>query len=359
MMKKVFIRIGVVFFWVAIIFGVLYWPEMSFLPYGKKSINIFAWGDILEPAVIAEFEKQTGIKVHLNFFASNEELIVKLKATHGEGYDLIIPSDYSVEILAKEGLLKPIDKSKLNFFSQINPALLGHGFDPDNQYSIPFEWELFIIGIDKNFFQTHPLNPSWKMIFDRKVIDYRIAMINDPVEAILIASFYLYGLVDELSPEQLQATTDLLIQQKEWVAAYADFRGDYFLATKNCPVILSSSSYIWRTMRKFPFVSFVVPKEGSFVTIENLCIPIASNKEHLTYQLMNFLYRPESMATHYETYGIFPATLDVLARLDLDDQTKELLNSSPETFKKFHFTRMITSQENIRDSWVQVKTIAP
>jgi spermidine/putrescine transport system substrate-binding protein len=251
-----------------------------------------------------------------------------------------------------------MDRSKLDFWRNLNPALLNHSFDPENEFSIPFEWELFILGIDKNFFQSRPLNPSWKMIFDPKIVDYRIAMINDPVQTLLIASFYLYGAIETLSPEQLQKTTDLLIQQKEWVAAYADFRGDYFLATKNCPVILSSSSYIWRTMRKFPFVGFVVPKEGSYVTIENLCIPKASGKEALTYQLINFLYRPKSMAAHYETYGIFPATLDVLSHLDLDSETKELLNTSPETFKKFHFTHMITSQENIRDAWVQIKTTA-
>lgn len=351
-LKTVFVRVGMVFFWTALIFAILYWPE---LPYEKKSLNVFTWGDILEPSVIAEFERKTGIKVHLNFFSSNEELIVKLKATHGEGYDLIIPSDYSVEILSKEKLLKTIDKSKLDFLSHLNPALLGHSFDPENQYSIPFEWELFVLGIDKNYFQTHPLDPSWKMIFDPKVVDYRIAMINDPVQTILMASFYLYETVEKLSPKQLQAVTNLLTQQKKWVTAYADFRGDYFLATKNCPIILSSSSYIWRTMRKFPFVGFVVPKEGSFVTIENFCIPAASNKDHLTYELINFLYQPQSMVIHYETYGIFPATLDVIPYLKLDNQTKELLNTSSETFKKLHFTRMITSQENIRDTWVQVK----
>lgn len=357
MVKKTFIRIGVVFFWIALIFGILYFPETNI--FEKKSINIFAWGDILDPSVIAEFERETGIKVHLNFFASNEELIVKLKATHGKGYDLIIPSDYSVEILAKDELLKPIDKSKLDFYEHLNPALLGHAFDPENTFSIPFEWEIFVLGIDKNYFQTHNLNPSWKMIFDSSLINYRIAMINDPVQTIDIASFYLYGPVEKLSSEQLQGTTDLLIQQKQWVAAYADFRGDYFLATKNCPVILSSSSYIWRTMRKFPFVGFVIPEEGSFITIENFCIPKASHKDDLSYKLINFLYRPKSMATHYETYGIFPATLNGLSHLELDEETKELINSSSETFKRFHFTRMITSQENIRDAWVQVKTSTP
>ena len=355
-MKTIFIRTGIVIFWLALFMGILYLPEGKIIPLEEKSINVFAWGDILEPSVIDEFEKTTGIKVHLNYFASNEELLVKLKATGGKGYDLIIPSDYSVKILREDKLLKPFDKNKLSFFSSLNPMLLNHPFDPDNLYSIPFEWELFVLGINTNFFANRPYDPSWKMLFDPKVVNYPITMINDPVEAILFAAFYLYGPVESLNPEQFQKVVQLLIEQKKWVTAYADFRADYFLASKNCPVVLSSTSYIFRTMRRFDFINFAVPKEGTFVTIENLCIPEASTKEHLTYQLINFLYQPKSMKTHFDTYGVFPATLDVLPFLDLNEETKALLNTSPETFKKFYFARVITSQQALRDAWIQVKS---
>src|SRR5689334_8533045 len=139
MIKKMVIRCSVVLFWVALIFGILYWPEETFFT-NNCSINVFVWGDILDPSVVADFEKETGIKVNMNFYASNEEMLVKLRATQGRGYDLIIPSDYSVEILAKEGFLKELDKSQLNFLPHLNPKLLNLPFDPQNTYSIPFEW---------------------------------------------------------------------------------------------------------------------------------------------------------------------------------------------------------------------------
>lgn len=353
-LKQYINRALVVIFWIALIFGILYWPSGLFFRE-KKSINVFAWGDILDPSVVAEFEKSSGIKVNLNFYASNEEMIVKLRATGGEGYDLIVPSDYSVEILTKEQLLKPLDKSQLTFFSNLNPRLLNHNFDPDNRYSVPFEWELFVLGIDKDFFRGKAIDPSWKMIFDPTVIDYKITMSNDPIQTLTMASFYLYGPLPSLSDTQLKNVTDLLIQQKDSVNAYADFRADYFLATKNSAVAVTSSSYIWRTMRKFPFVDYVIPKEGTFITIENFCIPHTSKKENLTYQLINFLYSRHSMKTHYETYGIFPATLDVTDDLNLDPKTRELMTmSSPDL--QLHFARLLTSQGKIRDTWVQIKT---
>src|ERR1700722_18720735 len=122
------------------------------------------------------------MKVHLSYYSSHEELLVKFKATQGKGYDMIIPSDYAVGALAQTGLLKEIDKNRLPFWKEIDPLLLGHSFDPHNRYSIPFSWEVFGLGIDKETF-IPPSEPSWRWIFDEKLISYRILMINDPIEA--------------------------------------------------------------------------------------------------------------------------------------------------------------------------------
>ncbi len=355
MIKKIFIRSSVVLFWFALIFGILYWPEETFLG-NNRSINVFAWGDILDPSVVADFEKETGIKVNMNFYASNEEMLVKLKATEGLGYDMIVPSDYSVEILIKEGLLKPLDKSKLNFLSHLNSKLLDLPFDPQNVYSIPFEWEIFLIGIDKSYFATRSYEKSWKMVFDVDHLSYRITMMNDPIQMIHLVTYYLYGDVQEINDHQLQEVTRLLTQQKKYVNAYADFRGDYFLATRNSAAVIASSSYLWRTMKKFPFVGFVMPQEGSFITVENICIPKPSKKENLTYQLINYLYTRSSMKTHYDNYSIFPATTDVNPDLTQDAETLQLLSMEGKEFEKLRFTTVVTSQEKIRDAWVQVKT---
>ncbi len=355
-MKKIIIRSVIILFWVVLIFCVLYWPKWKVIKYEENTINVFVWGDILESSVVADFEKETGIKINFSYYSSNEELLVKLKATKGEGYDLIIPSDYAVNILIKEGLLKKLDKDKFAYWQSINPALLGHYFDPENTYSIPFEWELFGFGIDKDYFAAHPTPPSWKMIFDPNTVHYKITMNNDPIEAVQFAAFYLYGDVDQLTPDQVQEVKQTLIRQRPWVAAYASFRGDYFLATKNVAVVIASTSYIWRTKRMFDFVGFVVPKEGSFITIENICIPKPSQKEDLVFRFINYLCSPKSVATHFKTYALFPSTLHALDILEIDPQASSIMRSTPEDFKNYHFIHNILPQEETLDTWVEVKT---
>lgn len=354
-MKKIFIRSGVILFWIVLIFCALYWPKWKLIKYDENTINVFVWGDILEPSIVADFENETGIKLNFSYYSSNEELIVKLKATRGEGYDLIIPSDYAVNILIKEGLLKEFDRKKFAHWGLLNPNLLNQYYDPANKYSIPFEWELFGFGIDKDYFKLHPSTPSWGMIFNPDSVKYKLVMNNDPVEAVEFAAFYLYGPSLTLTPEQTTEIKQLLIRQKPWVAAYANFRGDYFLATKNVSLVVASSSYIFRSKRQFEFVSFIVPKEGSFMTIESFCIPKPSQKEDLVFQFINYLCSPKSVESHFNTYGQFPSVLHPLDVLHADDEAKNLIFSTQEDFKKYHLIRNVLPEDEIRDIWVEVK----
>ena len=355
-MKRFFLRMIIISTWTGVIFGALYLPKISFLKNEHNTIHVFAWGDILEPSVIAKFEKETGIKIRISYYASNEELIVKMKATKGQGYDLIIPSDYAVKVLINENLLQPIAKEKLSFWHEIHPGLLGHEFDPKNTYSIPLEWEIFGFGINKDYFANQPFTPSWKLIFNKDQIHYKIAMCNDPIEATLFAGYYLFKSTNPIDEAQSVLVKNLLKQQKKWVEAYANFRGDYFLATKNCPVAVASSSYIWKTMRQFPFITFVVPEEGTFLSIENLALSSAAKNQELAYQFINYLFRHESVIQQFKTFGFFPSTLQSIDNVEIDPLAKEFIGSIDHQFSNFHFTKEIMSQEKIHELWVEVKS---
>lgn len=351
-MPKLLTRAGIIFVWVFLLACFLYWPKFS--STSKDSINVFTWGDILDESLVQSFEKKTGIRVNISNYSSNEELIMKLKATEGQGYDLVIPSDYAVSVLVKNQLIKELDRKQLPFFNDLLPGLLGHFFDPNNRYSIPLTWEVFGLGIDKGFFVA-PFTPSWKMIFDPEVVNYRIAMVNDPIEAIEIAGFYLYDSTSALSLEQAEEVKNLLLRQKSWVEAYASFRADYFLATKNCPLAVASSSYIFRSKRNFDFIDFFVPEEGSFISIENICIPKTCDKDSLVYQFINHLYQMQSIHIYWDSFRLFPSLSDKQNALDFDFQAEKIFYGLSENLKKYRFFRSLLPQQKIRDIWVEVK----
>jgi len=355
-MKRIVLRLSIIILWLALLATILYGPKAAILPGDSKTLHVFVWSDILLPDIVKQFEEETGIKVVFSYYSSNEELLVKLKATSGEGFDLILPSDYTLERLIQENLLKRIDKSELPFWKQINPKLCNHPFDPNNQYSIPFEWEAFLFAINKKYFSTHNTPPSWNMLF-ASPLQYKIAMTNDPVEATCFASFYLFGPRQlHLNSSQRSQLQQLLIDQKQHVEVYASFRGDYFLATNSCQLAVVSSSYLWKSLSLFPSIGFVLPQEGTFLTIESFAIPVTSQKEHLAYQLIRYLFREESVKQHFSTYGYFPSTLHTLSHIAIHPDAKRLLRAFQENPSQFYFIREVMTQQQITDTWVEVKS---
>lgn len=355
MKKNVPLRALIIILWTSIIMGSLYFPYIEFIRE-ERTLNIFTWGDILHPEVIRQFEKEKKVKVRLSYYNSNEELIVKMKATKGVGYDLIIPSDYAVKILENENLLKEISHEKLNFWSSLDPKVLNHPFDPKNQYSIPFEWEVFGIGYDKDHFTKTSAPSKYSELFNH-TLDYRIVMPSDPNEAIQIAAFSLFGPEVKLDLAQRSAITKALINQKKEVEAYANFRGDYFLATKNAAVVLASSSYIWRSQQKFSFIGFTVPSDYQFITIESFCLPQETPREDLCYEFINYVFSEDSLRKHFDAYGFFPARKMSPMDLSPDPKKRALYESLMDLENSFYFFYPMLEPQELHKIWIELKSI--
>lgn len=360
MARRFFIRIIIVLFWIGIMGCVL---ALSFLNLStaRRSINVCAWIGTFDPHSIALFEKQTGVRVNLSYYESNEELLLKLQKGSHYGYDLIIPGDYAVQYLIQSKMLKKLDKNKLEFYSALNPLLLGHYFDNENIFSVPFEWAVFGLGVNRDCLPEGAIVKTWGMVFDPKLADaHKIIMTNDPLIAIPLASLYLYGSPHALTRERLPEVTSLLSRQYAFVQVYSDFRANYYLTSKNGCIAVASSANIISSMRKNTEIDFIVP-EQTILTIENFAIPVASTKEDDVYSFMNFMMKPEIVLHNYERMGLFPSRRDVLENLPADDPLRVLFAMTKGEFERFHLVRydklreIITPQE-LQDLWVRVKT---
>src|SRR6186997_271572 len=98
---------------------------------GAKEVNVYIWTNYLPPEVIAGFEKKTGIKVNVDTYDSNEAILEKLQSGVAD-YDIVVPSDYMMKILIPQGLLQPLDRSRLSNFKNLDPRFLNQKYDPNN-----------------------------------------------------------------------------------------------------------------------------------------------------------------------------------------------------------------------------------
>jgi spermidine/putrescine transport system substrate-binding protein len=360
-LTRLLVRAVMVGVWLLMLLALLYLALIWPLKKQAKSINVFAWSGMFDLGYITHFERKTGIRVNVSFYESNEELLVKVRATGGRGYDLIVPSDYAITILKREGLLKKLDKSKMPFYRTLNPVLLGHYFDPDNDYSVPFEWSVFGLGIDRDFFKNKELSASWKLVFDPCASPTKVIMSNDPLVVLPITAFYLFGPSASLKRTMLPSIEQLLRTQKPCVEAYADFRANYYLAAKNVAVAMASSADVGRVMRDYPNIDFLVPQEGTLLTIESFALPAQTTKDDLVYEFLKFMFAPEALIQNFERLGFFPPTTEVLPSLKTSETIRGLLSMSKEQFARFSFLKVGAQEGDVReqdfyDAWTRIKS---
>lgn len=355
-MRSIFTKTVILMMWILVfVFTVKILSKNNFFSNEENIIHIFTYPEQFTDEVLDTFEKETGIKVIVHNFTNNEELIAKIKRTKGTGFDLVTPSDYGVQILREQNLLQKLDKSKLNFLKHLDPFLLNRSYDPNNTYSMPYDWEIFGFGMEKSLLENQNSAPSWDLIFDSKS-KVPIVMVNDPIEALSFASFYLHGKKRALSNEEIIATKNLLISQKTRIEAYAAIREDYFLLSENCKAAIASSSYLLKAVETKPSLSFRLPKEGTFIQIETIAIPASSKKQDLVYQFINFIYQPQYQAAESAHFFTFPARLDVLESVDTSEEYKRTLSEARKKQYNIYTLDDLMPEHKARKTWVEIKS---
>ena len=350
--KKIVIRVLFICFWIVILYLFLWSPYVSQFFITQKSLNIYTFPQLIDANYVQRFEKETGIKLNISYYENNDELLVKMEKTGGQGFDIVIPSDYAVEKLKNRGLLKKLDKTKLEFLHRIDKKFLGNYFDSENNYSVPYSWETYKIGYNKKFYKDKKIEPSWNLLFEKSYAPHCVIMANNAREVVLLAALYLFGSIDNLDAEKIKKIKKLLIRQKEWVEVYTDMRCDYLLASETCPVAVGSSGEIWKATIHDKDLGFLIPKEGTFLLIDSIAVSAQSSKDSSIYKLINFLYQKEVMSHHVNEYSLFPTIKDA----DVTEYCKKSMAQVWEQAGKLEFFRSVLSDEQLNEIWIELKT---
>src|SRR4051812_18162519 len=181
----------------------------------NRVMNVYSWSEYIPQDVRDKFAAKTGIKVNLNTFESNEKLVDKLQAGVAD-YDLVIPSDYTIALLKRRNLVQKIDRSKIVNWKNLDPAMLGRPYDPQNEYSVPCYWGTTGIGFNKQF---APGVDSWRAMFDEKYAG-KILMLNDSRECLAAALKLMGKSINETDQAVLKQAGEMLKGQKRLVRTY-------------------------------------------------------------------------------------------------------------------------------------------
>ena len=282
----------------------------SGVPATGKVLNLYIWSDYLAPNALADFEKQTGIKVHVAYFDTNETLETRLLAG-SSGFDIVVPTASYFERQIKAGVYLTLDKSKLPNLKYMDPQLMAKVglHDPDNAHGVIYTWGTNGIGYNEKMIKAlmpdAPLD-SWRLVFDpavaSKIAKCGISLLDSPAEMVRAVLSYLGKDPNSQKPEDLAAADATLakirpfirnINSSEYIEALAN--GDLCLAVGYNGDVLQARDRA-RDANKGIEIKYMVPKEGSILWFDMLGIPKDAPDPESAYAFMNYMMTPQVSA---------------------------------------------------------------
>jgi len=281
----------------------------------KNTLHIYNWSYYTPPSVIEKFEKEFGVRVIIDEYASNEEMYTKLK-TGGSGYDIVFPSQDYVSIMIHQGMFEKIDRSLIPNLSNIDPAVLRKtDYDPSMDYSVPYYWGA--AGVLVNTAKVPNFEKSWS-IFARSDLRNRMTMLDDMREVMGDALVYLGYSVNSKNPAEIEAAKNLVNSQ--WKPNLTKFDAEAFgkgYANGEFWVVQGYPEGVYEEIADNPQLIkdtfFFIPKEGGPAYLDSMCILKGSKNIDLAYKFINFIHRPEIYAEFVDSFK-FPATANIPAR---------------------------------------------
>ncbi|KGQ54594.1 putrescine/spermidine ABC transporter substrate-binding protein [Gallibacterium anatis str. Avicor] len=320
-----------------------------------EKLYIYNWTEYIPNSLLQKFTKETGIEVVYSTFESNEEMYSKMKLTNGGGYDLIFPSSYYIEKMAKEGMLAKLDKTKLVNFAQITPSLLNKNFDPENQYSLPYVYGLTGIGINSAEIDPKAVT-SWADLWNSKYKG-KILLTADSREVFHIALLLKGFSPNTTENKEIESAYHLLQKLIPNVQSFNSDSPDvpYVQGEVSLGMIWNGSAF--RAHKENPDIQFIYPREGVIIWMDNYAIPKNAEHKEAAYKFIDFMLRPESAKEVIETMGFSMPNEGVKALLEPTDVNDLTLFPPQEQIEKGVFQEDVGDAIDIYEKyWHLLKT---
>lgn len=264
----------------------------------SSELNLYTWVEYIDPAIKDQFEAECGVKVNETNFDSNETLLATLQAG-GTGYDVIVPSDYMVQIMIQEGMLEELDFNVITNIKNMEPQNVNQYFDPEQKYTVPYFWGTSGLAVDTSVVPEP--EDSWKMVFEPSPeVCGKISMLDDERETLGAALMYLGYSINDTDPAHLEEAKNLLIEQSKCVKAYDSQTNDDLIVSGETAI-----AHIWTgdaILAGDPEaggregIVYLIPQEGCTIWQDNLAVPVGAPNKYTAMVFINYLSDAEIAA---------------------------------------------------------------
>ena len=277
-----------------------------------ERLYVYNWGDYIDADIVADFEKETGIKVIYETYDTNESMYAKLKPGNSS-YDVVFPSDYMIEKMIREDMLEKIDMKNIANFKNIDDKFKGLDFDKNDEYYVAYMWGT--VGILYNSEMVGEPVDSWEILWNEKYAG-QIYMYDSQRDTFAAALKKLGFSVNTRDLGELTLAKEELIRQKPLVQAYiGDQVKDKMIGREGALAIVYSGDAMF-CKDENDELEYAIPKEGSNLWYDGAVIPKGAKNKSNAEKFIDFLCRPDVAAQNTEYIGYSTANRAALELLD-------------------------------------------
>lgn len=322
---------------------------------GKNGeLNIFIWTEYVPDSVIEKFEKETGIKVNVSTYSSNEDMLAKVKSESEGTYDIVQPSDYMVEQMASQGMLEELKTDELKNLSNIGESYLNPSYDPGNKYSVPYQGG--VAGIAVNTSKVKKDITSYDDLFDSSLKNSIVAL--DDYRAVIGMTARSMGYsMNETDPAVLSKIQDKLLTLKNNVKLYDSDSPKSALISGDCTVGYVWSAEIALAMEENPDIKVVYPTEGAYLFMDNWAIPKGAKNYDNAVKFIDFMLDAENAQMVLEEFPYLSPNTKAVEAMGEDYSKNEAKNPPAEVIKKGEYVKNLDADTlKIYDEmWTKLK----
>ena len=320
----------------------------------QGELNVFVWTEYLPDSVVEKFEKETGIKVNVSTYSSNEDMLAKVKSETAGAYDVLNPSDYMVAQLIAQDMLKELDFEKLPNFSHIGESYKNPAYDPGNIYSVPYMGGAGAIVV--NTAKVDMDITSYADLFDPS-LEGQLVVLDDFRAVIGMTSKALGYDLNETDPAKLAEVSDKLMELKSNVVLYDSDSPKSAIISGDCSAGMIWSAEVAMSMEEVDTVKVVYPEEGAYLFFDNWVVTKESPNYDNAMTWMNFIMEPENMAMVLEEFPYLCANIDAIEMMGEEYSSNPAKNPPAEAIAKGSYVENLDSAtlDIYNEMWTKLK----
>ncbi len=253
-------------------------------------LNVFIWTEYMPDSVFEKFTEETGIKVNVSTYSSNEDMLAKVKASNKGLYDIVVPSDYMVKMMTAEGLLAELNKDNIPNLKNIGAQYLDQSFDPGNKYSVPYMGGVATLCVNTS--KVTDEITSYNQIFDPAYANTIVALDDFRAVIGLVAKSMGYSM-NETDPAVLKEVGTKLMELKPNVKALDSDSPKSLMISGETNIGFMWNAEIALSIAENPDIKIVFPEEGSYLFLDNLCVTDGAKNKDNAEKFLDFVLRPD------------------------------------------------------------------